>query len=67
LQRTDGSSFQDLSWGGLIFMGRSNLKLNPYMLLAPTLCILALSMSFSILGEYLRERTNPQLGANEIV
>jgi ABC-type dipeptide/oligopeptide/nickel transport system permease subunit len=67
LQRTDGSSFQDLSWGGLIFMGRSNLKLNPFMLLVPTVCILAISMSFSILGEYLREWTNPQLNSSEIV
>ena len=67
LQRTDGSSFQDLSWGGLIFMGRSNLKPNPFMLLVPTVCILAISMSFSILGEYLRERTNPQLESTQIV
>ncbi|MGZ9234771.1 MAG: ABC transporter permease [Anaerolineales bacterium] len=67
LQRTDGSSFQDLSWGGLIFMGRSNLRLNPFMLLVPTICILAISMSFSIVGEYLRERTNPQLMSNQIV
>jgi peptide/nickel transport system permease protein len=67
LQRTDGSSFQDLSWGGLIFMGRSNLRLNPFMLLVPTICILAISMSFSIVGEYLRERTNPQLKSNQIV
>jgi ABC-type dipeptide/oligopeptide/nickel transport system permease subunit len=67
LQRTDGSSFQDLSWGGLIFMGRSNLKLNPFMLLIPTICILAISMSFSIVGEYLRERTNPQLESSQIV
>lgn len=67
LQRTDGSSFQDLSWGGLIFMGRSNLKLNPFMLLIPTICILAISMSFSIVGEYLRERTNPQFESSQIV
>lgn len=67
LQRTDGSSFQDISWGGLIFMGRSNLKLNPFMLLIPTVCILAISMSFSILGEYLREQTNPQLESGQIV
>jgi ABC-type dipeptide/oligopeptide/nickel transport system permease subunit len=67
LLRTDGSSFQDLSWGGLIFMGRSNLKLNPFMLLVPTMCILAISMSFSILGEYLREQMNPQLESSQIV
>src|SRR5215212_2312156 len=67
LQRTDGTSFQDLSWGGLIFMGRSHLKTNPFMLLIPTLCILAISMSFSILGEYLSERTNPQLELSQII
>ncbi len=67
LQRTDGTTFQDLSWGGLIFMGRSNLVLNPFMLLVPTLCILAISISFSVLGEYLRERTNPQVELSQIV
>jgi ABC-type dipeptide/oligopeptide/nickel transport system permease subunit len=67
LQQTDGSTFQDLSWGGLIFMGRSNLSRNPFMLLVPTLCILVLSMSFSILGEYFQERLNPQLKSAEIV
>jgi oligopeptide transport system permease protein len=67
LQRTDGSSFQDLSWGGLILMGRSQLNLNPFMLLIPTVCILAISMSFSILGEYLSERLNPQLESSQII
>ncbi len=67
LQRTDGTSFQDLSWGGLILMGRSQLNLNPFMLLVPTVCILVISMSFSILGEYLSERLNPQLESSQIV
>jgi ABC-type dipeptide/oligopeptide/nickel transport system permease subunit len=67
LQRTDGTTFQDLSWGGLIFTGRSNLKLNPFILLIPTLCILAISMSFSILGEYISERANPQLESSQII
>ena len=67
LQVTDGSSFQDLSWGGLIFTGRSQLNRNPFILLVPTLCILAISMSFSILGEYLNERMNPQLKSDKII
>jgi len=67
LQVTDGSSFQDLSWGGLILIGRTQLNRNPFILLVPTLCILAISMSFSILGEYLNERLNPQLESNQIV
>jgi len=66
LQVNDGSSFQDLSWGGLILTGRTQLNRNPFMLLAPTLCILAISVSFSKLGEYLNERLNPALETNQI-
>ncbi len=67
LQTTDGSSFQDLSWGGLIFSGRTQLNWNPFILLIPTLCILVISMSFATLGEYLNERLNPQLESSKIV
>jgi len=64
---TDGSSFQDVSWGGLILIGRSKLNRNPFILLAPTLCILAISMSFSMLGEYLNDRMNPQLESSDLI
>ena len=67
LQVSDGTSFQDLSWGGLVLAGRSQLNRNPFILLAPTLCILAISMSFSTLGEYLNERMNPQLESSDII
>jgi ABC-type dipeptide/oligopeptide/nickel transport system permease subunit len=67
LQVNDGSSFQDLSWGGLIFSGRTQLNWNPFILLVPTVCVLVISMSFSILGEYLNERLNPQLESSQIV
>jgi ABC-type dipeptide/oligopeptide/nickel transport system permease subunit len=67
LQVNDGSSFQDLSWGGLILTGRTQLNRNPFMLLAPTLCILVISMSFAKLGEYLNERMNPTLESNQIL
>ena len=67
LQVSDGSSFQDLSWGGLVLIGRSQLNRNPFILLLPTLCILAVSMSFATLGEYLNERLNPQLESSNII
>lgn len=67
LQVTDGSSFQDLSWGGLIFYGRTALNRNPFMLFVPTVCILLISLSFSVLGEYLSERYNPQLDSSQVV
>lgn len=64
---TDGSSFQDLSWGGLILTGRTQTNRNPFILLVPTLCILALSISFSILGEYLNEQMNPNLKSENTI
>jgi ABC-type dipeptide/oligopeptide/nickel transport system permease subunit len=67
LRATDGTSFQDISWGGLIFLGRTQLNWNPYILLVPTISVLIISMSFSILGEYLNERLNPQLESSQIV
>jgi ABC-type dipeptide/oligopeptide/nickel transport system permease subunit len=67
LQVTDGSSFQDISWGGLILSGRTQLNWNPFILLVPTVCILVISMSFSILGEYLNERLNPQLESSQVI
>jgi len=67
LQVADGSSFQDLSWGGLILIGRTQINRNPFMLFAPTICILVISMSFSVLGEYLNERLNPKLDSNQIL
>ena len=67
LQVADGSSFQDLSWVGLILLGRTQINRNPFILLPPTLCILFISMSFSILGEYLNDRMNPQLESSQIL
>jgi ABC-type dipeptide/oligopeptide/nickel transport system permease subunit len=67
LRVTDGSSFQDISWGGLILNGRNLWHYNPFVLLLPTLCILAISMSFATLGEYLNERMNPKFKSNQIL
>lgn len=53
----DGAEFSVVSWGGLFFSGRSALNRNPYILLIPSLCILLISMSFILLGDYLNEST----------
>jgi peptide/nickel transport system permease protein len=49
----DGGEFTTVSWGGLFFAGRSALSRNPLMLLVPSLCILLISMSFVLLGDFL--------------
>jgi len=67
LRVTDGSSFQDISWGGLILSGRTMWNYNPFVLLLPTLFILVISVSFATLGEYLNERMNPKFKSNQII
>jgi len=53
----DGSEFTAVSWGGIFFSGRSMLSGNPLVLVIPSLCILLISMSFLLLGDFLNETT----------
>jgi peptide/nickel transport system permease protein len=56
VQAVEGNEFRVSSWGGIFFDGRSLMHSNPYMLLAPTLCVLLISLSFSSLANYLKKR-----------
>jgi ABC-type dipeptide/oligopeptide/nickel transport system permease subunit len=56
----DGSEFTAVSWGGMFFSGRSVLSRNPLMLAIPSLCILLISMSFILLGDFLNETTRQE-------
>jgi ABC-type dipeptide/oligopeptide/nickel transport system permease subunit len=49
----DGGEFSVTSWGGVFFAGRSALHHNPLMLLIPALCLLLVSMSFVLMGDFL--------------
>jgi ABC-type dipeptide/oligopeptide/nickel transport system permease subunit len=49
----DGGEFSIISWGGMFFSGRSALTSNPLMLIIPSICILLISMSFILLGDFL--------------
>jgi len=53
----DGSEFTAVSWGGLFFSGRSMMSSNPWVLVLPSLCILLISMSFLLMGDFLDETT----------
>lgn len=52
----DGDEFGVVSWGGLFFSGRAMLNFNPLVVLAPSVCILLMTMSFVLLGDWLSER-----------
>jgi peptide/nickel transport system permease protein len=60
IKATEGNEFSVSSWGGLFFEGRSRINSNPAVLLAPTLCVLLISLSFSQLAAYLDQRLNYQ-------
>lgn len=52
-----GSEFTTVSWGGLFSIGRIALAQNPFILLIPAASIFLLSLSFSILGDYVSHAT----------
>ncbi|MEI7847172.1 MAG: ABC transporter permease [Chloroflexota bacterium] len=56
----EGGEFTVVSWGGIFFTGRSALSSNPLMLIIPSICILLLSMSFYLLGDFLNTATRPE-------
>ena len=56
----DGGEFTVVSWGGMFFSGRSALSRNPLMLIIPSLCILLISMSFLLLGDFLNGITRQE-------
>jgi ABC-type dipeptide/oligopeptide/nickel transport system permease subunit len=53
----NGNEFSVTSWGGLFRDGRAALSRNPFMLFVPALCVLLISMSFTLLGDFLSEIT----------
>jgi ABC-type dipeptide/oligopeptide/nickel transport system permease subunit len=56
----DGGEFSVVSWGGMFFSGRSTLSSNPLMLVIPSICILLISMSFILLGNFLNGITRQE-------
>ncbi len=56
----DGGEFMVVSWGGMFFSGRSVLSSNPLMLIIPAVCILLISMSFILLGDFLTSITRQE-------
>jgi ABC-type dipeptide/oligopeptide/nickel transport system permease subunit len=53
-----GDEFSVTSWGGLFYDGRALLNRNPFVLFIPALCVLLISMSFTLLGDFLSESTH---------
>ena len=58
---TDLSSFFVTSWGALLLEGQTAINAQPFMLLAPALCVALVVLAFTFLGDGLRDALDPRL------
>jgi ABC-type dipeptide/oligopeptide/nickel transport system permease subunit len=58
---TDPASFFISSWGSLMLDGRTALTTQPWLLLAPALCVALIVIAFTFLGDGLRDALDPRL------
>ena len=56
----EGGEFIVTSWGGMFKEGRQLIHGNPTMLAATSLCVILVCVSFTFLGDYLRDRNDPR-------
>ena len=58
---TDLSSFFVTSWGALLLEGQTSINAQPFMLLSPAFCVALIVLSFTFLGDGLRDALDPQM------
>jgi oligopeptide transport system permease protein len=58
---TDPSSFFITSWGSLMLDGQSAINAQPFLLLAPAICVALVVLAFTFLGDGLRDALDPRM------
>jgi oligopeptide transport system permease protein len=58
---TDSTDFFVTSWGTLMLDGQSAINSQPYLLLAPAICVALVVLSFTFLGDGLRDALDPRM------
>jgi oligopeptide transport system permease protein len=58
---TDSTDFFVTSWGVLMLDGQSAINSQPYLLLAPAVCVALVVLSFTFLGDGLRDALDPRM------
>jgi ABC-type dipeptide/oligopeptide/nickel transport system permease subunit len=58
---TDTHQFFVTSWGSLLLEGQTAINAQPWMLLAPAICIALIVMAFNFLGDGLRDALDPRM------
>lgn len=62
---TDPHSFFISSWGSLMLEGQVSRNSQPWLLLAPAICVALVVMAFNFLGDGLRDALDPRLRGTE--
>jgi len=58
---TDPKSFFITSWGSLMLDGQSAINAQPFLLLAPAICVALIVLAFTFLGDGLRDALDPRM------
>lgn len=58
---TDSAAIFITSWGALLLEGNTAINAQPWMLLAPAICIALVVLSFTFLGDGLRDALDPRM------
>ena len=53
------------SWGALMLDGQSSVNVQPWILLAPAICVALMVLAFNYLGDGLRDALDPRLAGTE--
>lgn len=58
---TDSTDFFITSWGSLMLDGQSAINSQPFLLLAPAICVALVVLAFTFLGDGLRDALDPRM------
>ena len=58
---TDPESFFITSWGSLLLDGQVSINAQPYILLAPAICVALIVLAFTFVGDGLRDALDPRM------
>lgn len=61
---TDPASFFITSWGDMLLDGQTAINAQPWMLLAPALCVALVVLAFTFVGDGLRDAFDPRMRGN---
>ena len=61
---TDPKEFFVTSWGALLLQGQGALNAQPWLLMAPAICVALVVMAFTFLGDGLRDALDPRMRGN---